>query len=1629
MNIQAENPLDSSEQREAVEADDNIPEATPPWLQALLRKYGEREGPLSGLQIVYDDVPPSPDLDLTRKGTGDISDVLDDLATDAPKPQTGRLASSVDWGVTTETEPSTSTSAVDDLLATYQEPQLESDAPSDPSPPSSSDERPDDLETMPPDLATPDTPADQPSAMETFEVPDWLNELAGSEAEAESPPSSSDSLSATEDSQIVPDWMQTIEISPEDMPTPPPASQTAEPEIPDWLNEIDDTPSQGQAQQPDSDRLAEAEPSQPDQAGETVASQIEEMPDWLEGFDEPTGAETSTFETPPAEAGQTAQSDAGTEPETLDWLAQMNAEQPETDVPAEIAEPESVQPTSSERAEDVDDWLSQLGLPAETAKPAPTETGESDWLAEIIATESSPSSEAWPSAEADEPPTSQRSSLETQVTLEDGGEELADDDDWLQAVMTHYALDTDQQVEDSPEIVSSEDTVSSTLEAESDELPDWLAELGSTPAEETSSEANLGWLAETATDDETQPQQPQPTTDEEQPAALSEWMAELRQVAEPPQTDEPADAQDDLGWLSGVMEDADSEGQIESEFVSELPDWMTGIEEGTAAPKAEDLALRVDDVQPEQPVGIDEADAEPPQEQLQIAAAGIDAVMPEVVEASDIEQDEGEFLDHLTADELPPRQLSQAEAQVTGEGVEHLAPVSEAEQVTPDWLIALEEEARTVTQVGLPAWIQDFEVSLGDDMKTVPLKAAAVPIPPPEVQAKGSVEDLAELTDDVEDAASGIKVVRAGSDISELDESGFAAIGPKLTAESDSQPVEAESLLAGLEIEEVDESDWLSETQAEAVEADSSDLDAGETVEMPDWMIGLDEAPDAALVEGTEPAAETEAGEASSDWLLELRAEAMEVEETAVDETTLSSDLPDWMYGLDDATDTGALKLEAAANDTEAAISTDPPVTDEFAQADEALEQPEVSKEPKIIYPEEPEPLPEIPDWMYNLADEPEATAVEPLSSEEAALATDDAGALPEIPDWMANLEVDEEAPAPFASEAGTMPDLPDWMLELEAEVTDEATSKADAKVEDEADWLTQLRAEAADEPAADLAEPDTTVAIPEWMQTLEVEPLAEQAADIGQQIDATEELEIPPDGETLPAETGEFTVEAEAESVEDTFDWMVEEDQPDDDDKADTGQNPDWLSALRQDAAHDEDEEVKDDVTENESTPSIPDWMAILGDEPPPDTAPDLPLSEAEEESSVNLDWLSMLEQEDDLSPDWLDETDSDQLPPPGDRGTGPPRQSSRNPLAGLFSSSPSPPEDVFQEPTGTADSERKESSEQEQEDDDDSVRPVASALAAAGVTISTTAAPQLLNAVFVAPKMPALQENAQPDLAWMGRIGGASLYLIFLLAISLPLFFHFDRGGYPFPWLEPSLDEQEAIRNRLQGALGDKLPGSVALVAFDYTPANEGEMTPLAREVVKKLRGQGLRVIAFSLQPEGAAMAQQVLDEVAPDGYGTDVVNLGYRPGGPLAVRQLSFERPLHSGIDFKTQQPYQAPDGWPEINSLNDAALIVDISATADSPRWWVEQLESADRPPIVAAVSAAAEPFVLPYTRSGQVAAIIAGINGAAALESTRLQETLGPASSMLDSQSVAHLLLMTLMLFGTIAGLVHTMAGK
>jgi hypothetical protein len=114
------------------------------------------------------------------------------------------------------------------------------------------------------------------------------------------------------------------------------------------------------------------------------------------------------------------------------------------------------------------------------------------------------------------------------------------------------------------------------------------------------------------------------------------------------------------------------------------------------------------------------------------------------------------------------------------------------------------------------------------------------------------------------------------------------------------------------------------------------------------------------------------------------------------------------------------------------------------------------------------------------------------------------------------------------------------------------------------------------------------------------------------------------------------------------------------------------------------------------------------------------------------------------------------------------------------------------------------------------------------------------------------------------------------------------------------------------------------------------------------------------------------------------------------------------------------------WQDVDSLNDVALIVPVSDSALALRWWVEQMGPgtlANRP-MIAAVSAAADPSVRPYynhidPNSGQVLGLVSGVTDAAAYENRFGRP--GRAVNSLAAQSVAHLGLVIVGLSGTVAG--------
>jgi hypothetical protein len=196
---------------------------------------------------------------------------------------------------------------------------------------------------------------------------------------------------------------------------------------------------------------------------------------------------------------------------------------------------------------------------------------------------------------------------------------------------------------------------------------------------------------------------------------------------------------------------------------------------------------------------------------------------------------------------------------------------------------------------------------------------------------------------------------------------------------------------------------------------------------------------------------------------------------------------------------------------------------------------------------------------------------------------------------------------------------------------------------------------------------------------------------------------------------------------------------------------------------------------------------------------------------------------------------------------------------------------------------------------------------------------------------------------------------------------------------------------------------PNASVLVVFDYDPTQAGEMNQIAEMLLRHLQTRAANITAVSLNPLGAGLARSVWDVIGAPAGGQRI-DKGYVPGQAVGVQNVL----LNEG-------PFD---------------LVIDLSASSDSLRWWVEQLTvSGFNMPFIAGVSTAVESLALPYAQSGQITGLISGATGAMmyarqanllpGLDEARLERN----QYHIESQTLAHWLLAILIVVGLVSGLI------
>lgn len=269
------------------------------------------------------------------------------------------------------------------------------------------------------------------------------------------------------------------------------------------------------------------------------------------------------------------------------------------------------------------------------------------------------------------------------------------------------------------------------------------------------------------------------------------------------------------------------------------------------------------------------------------------------------------------------------------------------------------------------------------------------------------------------------------------------------------------------------------------------------------------------------------------------------------------------------------------------------------------------------------------------------------------------------------------------------------------------------------------------------------------------------------------------------------------------------------------------------------------------------------------------------------------------------------------------------------------------------------------------------------------------------------------------IGSVDRRWIFLIIAAVVFVPLMVPI---GLPIRATDTTKDVYDAI---------EKLsPGSKVLLSVEYSPSTRPENHPMTISILRHLFKRDHKVFITCLWPDGQFMAQDALNQVAKNEfnkvYGEDYVFLGFRPGNEAVIKGIvSNIRKVYT-VDVYQKKIDEIPlmNG---INNFKDFDFLFSASAGFPGTIEWVQYASDPTGIPMASGVTSIQVNEVMPYVQAGQMVGVLAGMPGAAEYESLIKQE--GTATSGMDAQSVAHLVIVLFIVLGNISFFIERKRSK
>lgn len=264
--------------------------------------------------------------------------------------------------------------------------------------------------------------------------------------------------------------------------------------------------------------------------------------------------------------------------------------------------------------------------------------------------------------------------------------------------------------------------------------------------------------------------------------------------------------------------------------------------------------------------------------------------------------------------------------------------------------------------------------------------------------------------------------------------------------------------------------------------------------------------------------------------------------------------------------------------------------------------------------------------------------------------------------------------------------------------------------------------------------------------------------------------------------------------------------------------------------------------------------------------------------------------------------------------------------------------------------------------------------------------------------------------------------IFLLIGLSVVVPTLLQWRVPESPGQFSQDVFNEIEKLQ-----------PGDKVLMAWDYDPTTEGELSPMAAAFAKQVAARRAKMYFITLLPLGPQMIDKTFEEIIkPDYpdlvYGEDYVNLGFKSGYEGVIKVIITNlRGLYTtdahGINID-QIPMCR-----DVKSVQDMKLIVNISGSYPGTKEWVQYAVTPyqNKLKMVGGCTGVQAPLLFPYIPD-QLVGLLVGIKGAAEYEQLVVDHyvTENPddprfsfARKRMGPQSVAHLVMIGLILLGNV----------